>query len=203
MYINTQTLQYPVSEADIRAEYPNTSFPVPFVPPEHYEPVLEGPTPAYDQITHYHVEVQPEKAGGVWMRRYEVREIDPEIVAERIASHRHGMLAAVNAACDAKLKELAQAYPDGEVQSWPTQVAEAEALKLNATAATPLLSAVAAARGVPLDVLADHVLAKAHSYAAASGAIIGHRQALEDQLEAAGNDLAALRKININDGWPA
>lgn len=203
MYINTQTLQYPVSEADIRAEYPNTSFPVPFVPPEHYEPVLEGPVPAYDAITHYHVEVQPGKAGGVWMRHYEVLAIEPEIIAERIASHRHRMLAAVNAACDAKLKELAQSYPDGEVKSWPTQVAEAEALRKGPDAATPLLSAVAAARGVPLDVLAERVLAKAHAYAAASGAIIGHRQALEDQLDAAGNDLAALRAINIKDGWPA
>lgn len=203
MYINTQTLQYPVSEADIRAEYANTSFPVPFIPPEYYEPVLEGQVPAYDEVTHYHVEVQPEKDGGVWMRRYEVRELELRIVAQRIASYRQGMLAAVNAACDTKLKELAKAYPDGEVKSWPTQVAEAEAMKLGATAVTPLLSAVAAARGVPLDVLAERVLAKASAYAAASGAIIGHRQALEDQLEAAGNDLDALRKININDGWPA
>lgn len=34
MYINKNTNQYPVTEADIRAEYVNTSFPVPFVAPE-------------------------------------------------------------------------------------------------------------------------------------------------------------------------
>lgn len=202
MYINTETLEYPVTERQIRDQFPDVSFPAVFSPPAPYQPVLEGPTPTYDPMTEYYVEVQPEKAGGVWMRRYEVREIEPEFVAERIASHRQGMLAAVNAACDAKLKELAKAYPDGEVQSWPTQVAEAEAMKLDATAATPLLSAVAAARGVPLDVLAERVLAKANAYAAGSGAIIGHRQALEDRLDAAEGDLAALRAINISEGWP-
>ena len=40
--VSTQQVQ---SESEIRAEFPNTSFPVPFQAPEGYEPILESPAP--------------------------------------------------------------------------------------------------------------------------------------------------------------
>lgn len=40
--VSTQQIQ---SESEIRAEFPNTSFPVPFQAPEGYEPILESPAP--------------------------------------------------------------------------------------------------------------------------------------------------------------
>ena len=40
--IDTQQVQ---SESEIRAEFPNTSFPVPFQAPEGYAPILESPAP--------------------------------------------------------------------------------------------------------------------------------------------------------------
>ena len=40
--VSTQQVQ---SESEIRAEFPNTSFPVPFYAPEGYEPILESPAP--------------------------------------------------------------------------------------------------------------------------------------------------------------
>ena len=40
--VSTQQVQ---SESEIRAEFPNTSFPVPFQDPEGYEPILESPAP--------------------------------------------------------------------------------------------------------------------------------------------------------------
>ena len=52
------------------------------------------------------------------------------------------------------------------------------------TAATPLLSALAEARGISLPDLVERVLAKASAFAVASGSIIGQRQALEDRLDA-------------------
>ena len=57
MYINTTTL-YTASEADIRAANPNTSFPVPFVPPEGYEFVFAAPA-VYDPVTQYATEGTP------------------------------------------------------------------------------------------------------------------------------------------------
>lgn len=111
------------------------------------------------------------------------------------------LLTAISAECQRHLSALAAGYPDGEVSSWPAQVKEAEQIQGGAQAAAPLLSAIAAARGLPLRDLADRVLAKSAAYAAASGAIIGRRQALEDAVAAAqsAEDLAA---IDITAGWP-
>ena len=94
-------------------------------------------------------------------------------------------LAQVNAACDDAVAGLIANYPELEVLSWPQQVKEAEALAADSSADTPLLSAIATARSLELDDLATRVLAKADAYSAASGALIGRRQAAEDKLDAA------------------
>lgn len=44
-YININTKQYPVSEQDIRSQYPNTSFTVPFQAPEEFAVVFLAPAP--------------------------------------------------------------------------------------------------------------------------------------------------------------
>lgn len=87
--------------------------------------------------------------------------------------------------CEQALSELASSYPPGELQSWPQQVKEAEAVDVDPQAQAPLLQAIAAARGIGVPELARRVLEKAQAYAAASGAIIGRRQAAEDQIDAA------------------
>lgn len=81
-YINTETLAYPVSEQDIRNQYPNTSFQTPFQPPEGYAPVLESPVPGYNAMTHGVREITPaEDSLGNWVRQYEVFDLTPEQVA--------------------------------------------------------------------------------------------------------------------------
>lgn len=107
---------------------------------------------------------------------------DPAAQLDRARTER---LTGINADADALVDELAATYPEREIQSWPQQVKEAEALALSPTADAPLLSALAAARGVDRADLAARVLAKASAYAAASGAIIGARQRLEGLLSAA------------------
>lgn len=109
----------------------------------------------------------------------------PADPAAQLGRARTERLAGINADADALLGELAATYPEREIQSWPQQVKEAEALALSPTADAPLLSALAAARGIDRADLAARVLAKASAYAAASGAIIGARQRLEDLLSAA------------------
>ena len=73
-YINTETMQYPVSEQDIRNEYPNTSFTVPFVAPEKYAPVLNSPTPTVDNpVIQFAREITPTQDSlGNWMQTFEV-----------------------------------------------------------------------------------------------------------------------------------
>lgn len=67
-------------------------------------------------------------------------------------------------------------YPDEEIESWAKQETEARSLP----APSPLLSAMAAARGITLSDLAARVIANADAWAAISGGLIGKRQAYED-----------------------
>jgi hypothetical protein len=59
-YIHKETQLYPVTEADIRALHPNTSFPTPFVAPDEYAVVFTGPQPTFDPVTQHVREAAPE-----------------------------------------------------------------------------------------------------------------------------------------------
>lgn len=110
-------------------------------------------------------------------------------------------LRAINSACDAALDMLKRTYPPGEVESWDKQEREAVAYKADATAATPLLASLSENRGVPLPELVERVLVKAETYAVVSGAIIGQRQRLEDELDLAEDEAAIARiEVAINPG---
>ena len=58
-YINTETQQYPITEAQIRELFPNVSFPVPFVPPSNFAPVFSVPQPSYDPVLQVAIEGKP------------------------------------------------------------------------------------------------------------------------------------------------
>jgi hypothetical protein len=72
-YINTETNAYPVSEAQIRAEFVNTSFTVPFVAPEPYVVVFTTPQPQHDQVIQAVREAAPVLTDmGHWEQQWEV-----------------------------------------------------------------------------------------------------------------------------------
>ncbi len=118
----------------------------------------------------------------------------PASEAEQLQAAKLQKLAGASAACDAALAQLSQSYPAGEIQSWPQQVKEADAFAVDPDSPTPLLSAIAASRGLELLDLVGRVHAMAEAYAELSGGLIGHRQAIEDQIDAA-NTLAELEAI--------
>lgn len=93
-------------------------------------------------------------------------------------------LSEINKAADKIMSALISTYPDREISTFDKQEAEARAYMADPEAPTPLLSALAKARGLSMDELVKRVIAKADAFAAASGYIIGQRQALEDQLDA-------------------
>ena len=109
----------------------------------------------------------------------------PADPAAQLAAAKVERMEAINQSCAQGLATIAASYPNGEVKSWPQQVAEAAALAIDAGAATPLLTAIAAVRGIPVVDLANLVRIKADAYAAISGRMIGHRQFLESALDAA------------------
>lgn len=100
-------------------------------------------------------------------------------------------LASINASCESEIAAISAGYPASEVLSWPKQEAEARAWTADNQAVTPLLDSLAAARGISKAELASRVIAKADLFAQLSGAIIGKRQALEDQLDAISDGLTA------------
>lgn len=100
-------------------------------------------------------------------------------------------LASISATCEAEIATISTGYPASEVLSWPKQEAEARAWTADNQAVTPLLDSLAAARGISKAELASRVIAKADLFAQLSGAIIGKRQGLEDQIDAISDGLTA------------
>ena len=72
-YINTQTLQYPVTEQDIRLEYINTSFSNVFKAPDKFKVVFDSPLPSYNPVIETSREIKPTLTlKGNWEKCYEV-----------------------------------------------------------------------------------------------------------------------------------
>lgn len=110
-------------------------------------------------------------------------------------------LSEINKAADAAIATLTATYPDREISTFDKQESEARAYAADPTASTPLLSALAEARGISLPDLVERVLAKADAFAVASGSIIGQRQALEDRLDAC-TTLEEVQGITVNISMP-
>lgn len=106
----------------------------------------------------------------------------PALEAHKLEAAKAAKLVELNAGCERALSSLTGSYPPGELQSWPQQVKEAADLAADPQAETPLLAAIATARGLTVADLAERVRLKAEAYAQLSGGAIGRRQALEDLL---------------------
>ena len=75
-----------------------------------------------------------------------------------------------------KAKELLNAYPDVERETWLQQRQEAAAYQADNSAATPLLSVIATARNITVADLVTKVLAKASEYDTSYGELLGKYQ---------------------------
>lgn len=106
----------------------------------------------------------------------------PAAEAQKLEAAKAAKLVELNAGCEQALSALTSSYPPGELQSWPQQVQEAALLALAPPGPAPLLTAIAEARSLTLEDLAQRVRQKAEGYAVVSGSIIGRRQASEDLL---------------------
>lgn len=88
IYINTQTLERPLTVKQVRSQFPNISFAHPFVPPTPYAEYQQTPAPDYSLITHGCREIDPVEQGGVWVQRWEVFELEPVEVEDNVAAAR-------------------------------------------------------------------------------------------------------------------
>lgn len=103
--------------------------------------------------------------------------------------------------------ELANSYPAHERESWPVQLAEAQALQADEAAATPWIDQCAAVRGLERVELAARILQKDAAYRQVSGSLTGIRQWHEDQIAALLNageaSRQALQAYDTTQGWPS
>lgn len=91
--------------------------------------------------------------------------------------------------------------PEFEIQSWVLQAAEAKTWAQNPEIDTPILNQIAAARGVPADILKQAALRKTQAYEALTALVAGQRQALQTHIEQAKN-LDDLNAIEITFRLP-
>lgn len=118
MYLNTDTSAYPISEQEIRAAHPNTSFPQPFTPPEGYAWVFPAPQPTYDPITHSVREIAPELTDkGHWEQRWEVVALPAEAVAANQAAKAEQIKASIVQATQARLDDFARERGYDDIKS--------------------------------------------------------------------------------------
>ena len=151
--------------AEVRAE----AFPV--APPLVWQDVPEGTTTA-----------------DTWDGSQVVQYVPPVPTVEELAAQKRWE---IHDAARRKRDLLAPHYPQHEIDSWSQQQREAVAYTADPTIDTPLLTAMATARGWTVAALAARVLQKAADFAIGGGAILGAQQAAEDQLQAVTTDLAA------------
>ena len=150
----------------------------------------------------------PEHTGGRWPRFVgggwtlanrdsgEAQDM-PDATALRI-----DLLAALSEEYGRRMHVLADGYPLAERESWPVQTQEARALTADPATATPWIDAAALARGIDRVELAQRICAKDDAYRQIHGALTGTRQRIEDQIDAAGDDVEALSLIDVGAGWP-
>lgn len=158
----------------------------------------------------YHVYPYAAEFAEEWDAVLAYAEAHPEMVTEEqpyvppvptLKQTKAVKLSEINRAADAAIATLTATYPDREISTFDKQESEARAYVADATASTPLLSALAEARGISLPDLVERVLAKADAFAVASGSIIGQRQALEDRLDAC-TTLEEVQGITVDISMP-
>lgn len=119
----------------------------------------------------------------------EVADDDPRLLAlinpgSTLAGAYASALYRINAACDAAAAQIKIGYAESEVDTWTTQEREARAWVADNTSPVPMVSAIATRRGMAIADLVGRIITKADLYPAMIGAVVGDRQAYEDQINA-------------------
>ena len=100
MYINTTTLEYPLSQLEIISRHPNCSFPVPFEPLPEYAEIVETaqPTTLFTKKLTFTVVFNNNRWEQVWTEE-ELSQIE---LAEKYASVRADLITRIKSIRDSK-----------------------------------------------------------------------------------------------------
>ena len=125
---------------------------------------------------------------------------DMDMPKVALPSHTHPQKQIAEVPFQEALKQLTAVYPEREVMTFERQEQEARAYLAGDDSNISHIEAIANARGITIEELADKIVRKADAFAIASGSLIGQRQQYEDQLEALGENATAadINAITIN-----
>nr|WP_319543147.1 hypothetical protein [uncultured Pseudodesulfovibrio sp.] len=133
-------------------------------------------------------------------------ELDAEAVyltsPEHLADQKQNKMNEITTQADAVLLEVSREYGAMERATWDQQYQEAKAYQSDNQAVVPLLSAIAAGRGMIVATLADRIITNRAAWVALSGSIVGQRLAYQDTLDAA-TTVAEVEAIEVNYVIPA
>lgn len=182
MYINTETLGYPLTLRQVRQAVPNVS-----LPKEPDEATLNAlgfatvqPTerPTGEVVT----EGKPELTNGTWRQVWNTRPYTDAERAEALERAKSAAMQRINVGYEAEMGAILNSYPQAETLTWDKQELEARAWQADNTVATPYIDALAAGRSMDKAELVVRIIAKADAWVSLSGAATGKRQALEDSV---------------------
>lgn len=119
----------------------------------------------------------------------------PPTLAEAKTNKRHE----IDSGFERHVSVIKRPYPEGERDTWPAQLLEAQSYKRDPTSPTPLLASMAVERNMTVEQLAERVLAKYAEFRNVVGPAVGRRHALLAQVEAA-ESVEAVETIVVS--WP-
>ncbi len=140
-------------------------------------PVVDLPQPAYDPDLHRleaTVTIYDDRVEHGWTE-----------VALDLAEVKRLKLTEIELAAAMAIEPIASVYSQAERETWPIQEAEAVAWTANNLAPTPMLTALATARGETIADVVANVLTKAAAFKALAGATFGKRKAKIDLVNSA------------------
>lgn len=130
-------------------------------------------------------DIELRNVDGVW-----AANVPDEQVNQLIANYnpwtteKAAKFAEIDADFDTAVASLTAGWPQHEIQTWNKQEAEARALTANPAAPTPMLSTIAATRGITAAELAQRVIRDADAFTAASAHFVGLRHKARQLVQA-------------------
>ena len=78
-FIDEKSLEYPLTEQDVRRRFPSVLLPAAFVAPDGFAPVFASPAPAYNPDLQFAREVAPARrnSDGKWFQVWEIVDLPP------------------------------------------------------------------------------------------------------------------------------
>jgi len=167
---NGAVVKYPYRLHDLKKDNPNTTFDPDSIPWESFGAfdVAESNKPIAGVVT----ESVPVFVNGVLTQSWEGRDYDANELAEQRDEKRH----AIDDEFSKLIAGIKAGYSPDEIQSWPQQERQAQEWSANNAAPALLLRAMAAGRGVPINILVDKILINSAAYSQLYGGALGECQ---------------------------